>query len=262
MPTLARILVVVLAAAVVPLAFAHDDGLRNEDHQLNPNMPKNLKGEMTTLKTADGKSFQVYTVGAKDAKRGILVVHEFWGLNDHIKSWADRFAAMGYRAMAVDLYDGKVATDPDTAKRYMVEVNQDAANAKLRATLEALKAPHRKIATIGWCFGGGQSLQATLQEPESVDATVIYYGPLVTDADQLSFIKGPVLGIFAKQDTFITPEKVKAFEQAMKSAGKSLEVHVYDAKHAFANPSGTAYDSAAAKQSWEVTKKFLAKNLP
>lgn len=242
-------------------AFA-DDGLRAKDHQLNPQMPKNLKGEMVELKTADGKAFKVYAAGAKDAKRGILVIHEWWGLNDHIKGWADRFADMGYRAMAIDLYDGKVATDPDSAKKIMGTIDQDAANAKHRATLAALKAPNRKLATIGWCFGGGQSLQATLQEPEAIDATVIYYGPLVTDADQLSFIKGPVLGIFAKQDTSITPEKVKAFEQAMKAAGKRLELHMYDAKHAFANPSGHGYDSKAANEAWGVTKKFLAKNLP
>ncbi len=257
-----RSLVPLLLLALALPVMAHDDGLRNEDHQLNPNMPKNLKGQMLELKTADGKPFKVYAVGAKDAKRGILVVHEYWGLNDHIKSWADRFADMGYRAMAVDLYDGKIATDQDTAKKYMGAVDQEAANAKHRATLNALKAPNRKLATIGWCFGGGQSLRATLQEPDAVDATVIYYGPLVTDPDQLAFIKGPVLGIFAKQDTFITPEKVKAFEQAMKAAGKSLEVHNYDANHAFANPSGAAYNSEAAKQAWDVTKKFLAKNLP
>lgn len=262
MRALGRLFAVLFLTAVVPLAFAQTDSLRAEDHRLNPNTPKNLKGEMMTLKTADGTPFQVYAVGAKDAKRGILVAHEWWGLNDHIKGWADRFADMGYRAMAVDLYDGKVASDADTAKKYMGAVDQDAANAKHRATLAALKAPNRKLATIGWCFGGGQSLRATLQEPESVDATVIYYGPLVTDADQLAFINGPVLGIFAKQDTSITPEKVKAFVQAMKTAGKTLDVHMYDAKHAFANPSSESYNSEAAKQAWEVTKKFLAANLP
>lgn len=241
-------------------AFAAD-GLRAEDHELNPNTPAKLAGETLELKTADGKSFKVYASGDKNAKRGILLVHEWWGLNDHIRGWANRFAKLGYRAMAVDLYDGQVATDADTAKRLMGAVNQDEANAKHSAALAALKAPNRKLATIGWCFGGGQSLRASLAQPDAVAATVIYYGPLIADADQLSFLKAPVLGIFAKRDTSITPEKVQAFAAAMKQAGKSLELHSYDADHAFANPSGNRYNGKAAQAAWDVTQKFLDKNL-
>ncbi len=237
------------------------EGLRDMDHELSGNPPKSLRGENMTLKTADGKPFQVYAVGPKEAKRGILVVHEWWGLNDHIREWADRFADLGYRAIAVDLYDGKVVTKPEEARPLMEAVKQDEANAKHRAVLNALKAPGRKLATIGWCFGGGQSLQASLTDPEAVSATVIYYGPLVTDPTKLSVLKGPVLGIFAKQDASITVQSVQSFESAMKKAGRKLEVHFYDADHAFANPSGNRYNSEAAKAAWKVTRAFLDKHL-
>ncbi len=237
------------------------EGLRDEDHELNSDPPKSLAGEMLTLKTEDGTPFQVYAVGPQDAKRGMLVIHEWWGLNDHIRSWADRLAALGYRAIAVDLFNGQVAITPDQARALVAAVDQKQANAKHLAVLKALQAPGRKVGVIGWCFGGGQSLQASLTAPELVSATVIYYGPLVTDVDQLKRLRAPVLGIFGTRDTSITPEKVKAFEAAMKQAGKALEVHFYDADHAFANPSGTRYNSEAARQAWEVTKAFLDKHL-
>lgn len=257
---IARRAVFVTIALFTLGAFAQD-GLRDEDHTLNPNTPKKLAGKDITLKTADGKPFKAYAVGPKDAKRGILLVHEWWGLNDHIRGWADRFAALGYRAIAVDLFDGKVATTPEQARKLIQMGDQATADAKHVAVLKQLQAPGRKVATIGWCFGGGQSLQASLAAPELVDATVIYYGPLVTDSARLSFLEGPVLGIFAKQDTSITPEKVQAFEAAMKEADKPLELKMYDANHAFANPSGKAYNSEAAKDAWEVTRVFLDRYL-
>lgn len=259
MALLARVLLL-LGGMMVGFAQAAE-GLRDEDHELNPDTPKTLAGKMMTLKTEEGTTFQVYAVGPEDARRGMLVIHEWWGLNDHIRSWADRLAELGYRAMAVDLYNGEVATTPDRARALMAAVDQDEANAKHRAVLKALQAPGRKVGVIGWCFGGGQSLQAGLAAPELVAATVIYYGPLAADVDQLKRLRAPVLGIFGARDTSITPEKVKAFQAAMRQAGKSVEIHVYNADHAFANPSGTRYNSEAARQAWEVTKTFLDKHL-
>lgn len=235
--------------------------MRAEDHELNPDSPKSLSGENIELKTSDGKTFRVYAAGPAGARRGILVIHEWWGLNDHIRSWTDRFAGLGYRAMAVDLYGGKVAATPEEAMGLMKSVDQKEANAKHRAVLDALKAPGRKLGTIGWCFGGGQSLQASLAAPGSVSATVIYYGRTVTDADRLRTLRAPVLGIFAERDAGIPVEQVKAFEAAMKQAGRDLELHFYDADHAFANPSGNRYDSEAAVAAWKVTRAFLDKHL-
>ncbi|MDH4275641.1 MAG: dienelactone hydrolase family protein [Gammaproteobacteria bacterium] len=237
------------------------DGPHPKEHEYNHTMPNALKGANIALKTADGQAFQAYAVGAENAGKAIVVIHEWWGLNDHIREWTDKFAALGYYALAVDLYNGRTTTNAEEAANWMKQVNQTEANAKLRAAVETLKRKGRKIATIGWCFGGGQSLQASLQVPEVVDATVIYYGMPVMDVAALRTLRGPVLGIFALQDGFITPAVVKEFSAAMDKAGKSLEVHNYDAAHAFANPSGQRFNSAAAKQAWEVTQAFLAKNM-
>ncbi len=237
------------------------DAPRPQDHEFNPNMPAHLLGHDETLRTADGTPFKAYVTGDPKARRGILLVHEWWGLNDHIRAWADRFARLGYRAVAVDLYNGKSTTDPKVAGQLMKSVDPAVADTKLKAALESLKAPGRKLATIGWCFGGGYSLRATLQDPAAVSATVIYYGQLITDQDKLKTLHGPVLGIFAEKDHWISPDKVAAFETAMVKAGKHVEVHSYWADHAFANPSGERYNSLAAREAWQVVKDFLNRNL-
>lgn len=240
---------------------ATDDAVPEKNHQFNTHTPVHLDGEMLTLKTPEGESFAAYASGPADAKRGILLVHEWWGLNDYIKAEADRFAALGYRALAVDLYNGQLATTPEDAMKLRNQVVPAQAVAKLKAGLDSLKAPGRKLATLGWCFGGGYSLLATLAEPAAVSATVIYYGGLVDDVDRLKTLRAPVLGVFGSQDRVITPDKVAAFERAMKLAGKALEAHVYDADHAFANPSGQRYNDQAARDAWAVTKAFLDRNL-
>lgn len=232
-----------------------------KDHPFNDTQPQGLEGESLTLKTVDGTSFNNYAVGPEDAQAGVLVIHEWWGLNDHVRKQADRLAAEGYRVLAIDLYNVNVTDDPQRAGELMEAVDQDEANAKFEAAIDYLASGDRKLATLGWCFGGGQSLQATLVDPDAVSATVIYYGQLVTDIDALETLEAPVLGIFARQDGWITPDKVAAFEEVMEEANQSLEVHMYDADHAFANPSSPVYDSAAARDAWQVTQAFLADNL-
>ena len=256
-----RVLALLCGALLLSGGAWASDGPRPEDHEFNPNMPARLLGHDETLKTADGTSFRAYVTGDPKARRGILLVHEWWGLNDHIRAWADRFAHMGYRAVAVDLYGGKSTSDPKVAGQLMKSVDQAVADTKLKAALESLKAPGRKLATIGWCFGGGQSLRATLQDPAAVSATVIYYGHLITDEDTLKTLHGPVLGIFAEKDGWISPDKVAAFETAMVRAGKTVEVHSYWADHAFANPSGERYNGLAAREAWAVVKQFLDRSL-
>ncbi len=226
------------------------------DHEFNNKVPSNFKGRDQMLGQGS-QSFKVYVTGPEQASNGILLIHEWWGLNDHIRSWADRFAAMGYRAVAIDLYDGKITRDPDQAGKLMKAVDQAVANRKLKAAIGWLKRPGRRLATIGWCFGGGQSLQASLQAPQDIAATIIYYGKPVLDVERLKTLQGPVLGLYAKQDGWITPAVVSDFQQAMNKAGKPFEMHMYDAKHAFANPSGKRYDSEAARASWKVVRAFL-----
>ncbi|HED16257.1 MAG TPA: dienelactone hydrolase family protein [Gammaproteobacteria bacterium] len=229
------------------------------DHEFNPVISGQFKGRDQMLKTVDQKSFNVYVTGPEDARKGILLIHEWWGLNDHIRSWADRFAAMGYRAVAIDLYGGRITRDKVEAGRLMKTVDQTQANRKLKAAIDWLRAPGRRLVTLGWCFGGGQSLRATLQAPGEIAGTIIYYGQPVLDVDRLRTIQGPVLGLYAKQDGWITPDVVKSFQQAMRAAGKTLEVHSYDARHAFANPSGGRYNSDAARQAWKEVLAFLAR---
>ena len=221
------------------------------------------EGYNVVLETKAGRSFQVYANGPKDARRGILLVHGWWGLNDQARSWADRFAALGYRAMAIDLYDGRVASTPDEARAYMNEVKQSEANQKYRATLEALQMPGRKLATIGWSFGGTQALQASLAAPESVTATVMFYpfGGLSQSRESLSSLNGTMLLIRAKQESPAIIEDTDQFILAAKKAGKSIQEHTYDAKHGFTNPSAKHYDAQAAEAAWNLTEKFLEEQL-
>jgi carboxymethylenebutenolidase len=130
------------------------------------------------------------------------------------------------------------------------------------AGVEWLKAQKPgKVATIGWCMGGGESLKASLHDPKDVDATVMYYGFPVNDVAKLKTLKGPVLGLFANKDKAITPEVVDQFDKALTEAGVKHEFHRYDADHAFANPSGGRYNPDAAKDAWKKTTAFLAKNV-
>ncbi|SLN32520.1 dienelactone hydrolase family protein [Oceanibacterium hippocampi] len=192
----------------------------------------------------------------------VMLVHEWWGLNDQIKSVAADLAREGYVALAIDLYGGQVATTPDAAKTYMTGVKPDEATATVAGWLRWLKAHEKaggKVATVGWCFGGGWALNAALAEP--VDATVVYYGNVAKSAEALAPLQGPVLGHFATRDGWINKEMVDGFESAMTKAGKSFETHWYEADHAFANPSGGRYDQADAELSWKRTLDFYRSHL-
>jgi carboxymethylenebutenolidase len=266
-----RILLLVAAFAFPALAQEHAHGgssdkdssvPAHQKHALDPDAPKPT-GQSIALKV-DGGEAKAYVAKPKSKpKGGILLLHEYWGLNDWMKSMADRFAGQGYLALAVDLYKGKVATDPKQAQELMANKDEKWGDAVEEAGLEWLKANDggTKVATIGWCMGGGESLKTSLNDPKDVNATVIYYGMPVTDVDKLKTLRGPVLGIFANKDGWITPDKVNAFDQALTQAGVKHEFHRYDADHAFANPSGGRYNGPAAKDAWEKTLAFLSKNL-
>jgi len=192
----------------------------------------------------------------------VLLIHEWWGLNDQIKTMAAEFAKEGFVALAVDLYEGQVAADPAGAEKLMKGVDAAKAIETLSVWVNWLRADSRstgKIGTVGWCFGGGWSLNASIANP--VDATVIYYGRVDRTADDLKALKGPVLGQFAETDQWINKDMVAGLEANMKQAGKSLEVHWYAADHAFANPSGQNYDQEDAQTAWQRTLEFLRKNL-
>jgi len=219
--------------------------------------------EPVTTKLPDGSTVAAaLAVPEGDSRAGVLLVHEWWGLNDQIKSVAADLAGEGYLSLAVDLYDGKVTDQPDEARKLTRSVNPERATATLVAWLNWLRRDprsHGKLATIGWCFGGGWSLNASLAAP--VDATVVYYGRVDKSAAELAPLQGPVLGQFATRDKWINHAMVNGFTAAMKAAGKSLETHWYNANHAFANPTTARYDAADAALAWRRTLDFLQANL-
>jgi len=211
--------------------------------------------------TLNGQSAALALPAATPAP-AVLLVHEWWGLNDQIKSVARAFADQGYLALAIDLYDGKVADNADDARAYMGQVQAAKATATAGAWMDWLRAREGGTAglgTVGWCFGGGWSLNASLTRP--AEATVIYYGRLVQDAGRLAALKGPVLGHYASRDKWINAAMVADFEDAMTAAGKPFTSHWYEADHAFANPTSARYDEADAALAWQRTLTFFADNL-
>lgn len=243
-------------------------GLTEEEfaklHTLKDEDKSPTKGTMVDL--ADGsKAYLSLPDGWKEGGPAMIVIHEWWGLNSHIKHWADRFTGTGRAALAVDLYDGKVVTDRKEAAASMRAVDDTKAIATLKAAMKFLKDDPKvkagKRGSIGWCFGGGMSLQLALNDP-GLDACVMYYGRLVNDEKELAKIKSPLLGIFAERDESIPPAAVEVFDKKLTAAGVPHSIHEYDAAHAFANPSGRAYDSRAAAAAWEKVTKFLDEKVP
>jgi carboxymethylenebutenolidase len=248
----------VLSVLVVGVALGAEVPAK-ERHPVDPK-PPTPRGKAVELTLPGGKTSTAYVARPKGAPHGgVLVVHEWWGLNDWVKSDADRFASQGYLALAVDLFGGEVTTSAEQAQKLMSDLDEKAATEVEIAGIDwlAQALPGKKIATIGWCMGGGQSLNASLANPGKVSATVIYYGLPVTDVNLLKKLQGPILGIWAKRDGWITSEKVAAFDLALKDAGIKHEFRSYDADHAFANPTGGRYNPAAAQDANDATRRFL-----
>ena len=215
----------------------------------------------------DGVALNGYLVepaGAGDDLPALIVIHEWWGLNDNVRKMADRLAAEGYRALAVDLYQGKVAADVPDALKLMTNLteNPDPAGENLRAAYAYLDERADSVGVIGWCLGGRWSLQTALLMPDTIDAAVIYYGNVTSDHEQLGRLEMPVLGHFASNDQVVPTQSVIDFEAAMQELGKDVDVYIYEgAQHGFSNPSGQAYNAEYAEQAWGRTTAFLSQNL-
>ncbi|MDX1637803.1 MAG: dienelactone hydrolase family protein [Balneolaceae bacterium] len=197
---------------------------------------------------------------------GIIVIHEWWGLNDNIRMMTRRLAEQGYKALAVDLYMGESAESPDKAGQLAREAGEhpDRAISNLEQAYAYLTGQQNvsRVGTIGWCFGGGWSLRTALALPDQIDAAIIYYGRLVTDPGQLQVLEMPILGIFGEEDSGIPPEEVNRFEAALNEAGVTNSIHIYEgAGHAFANPSGNRYVEEAAEDAWAKTTAFFDQHL-
>ena len=221
------------------------------------------KGEMVRLSVPQYGDISAYFARSEQAKAPvILLIHEWWGLNNQIKIMAEDIRAKGFHALAIDLFKGSVATTRAKARTQTSSVNVDQAHDVIRRWVSWAKSTgNGKIATIGWCFGGGWSLQAALRN--RLDAAIIYYGRLNASAEQLAGLKTPLLGHFGVLDKSITPEMVGNFQKQLRQANKQnlFTAHWYTADHAFANPSGGRYDQDDALLAWARSHSFLVSHL-
>lgn len=242
--------------------FAEDESFR-EAHDEPEAKTFDGKGKMIEFPTPDGKTGSAYAImGGAPSNQYLIVIHEWWGLNDHIKEEADTYYEQleGVNVMALDLYDGKVADNRDDAAQYMQSVSDQRALAIINGALQKAGADAR-IGTIGWCFGGGWSLRTAIEAGDNAEACIMYYGMPVQKADVLAKLKAPILGIFGTQDDWINPEVVEQFQALAQATNTELDVHSFDAAHAFANPSNPKYDAEATREARKLTLDFLRTEL-
>lgn len=220
-------------------------------------------GEMIRFKRPDGKESSGYLArpAAGDDAPGVVVIQEWWGLNDQIKGVADRLAGLGYRALVPDLYRGKVTVEAAEAQHLMQNLDfADAATQDVRGAAQHLKQSGKKTGVIGFCMGGALSVLAAVHVRE-LDAAVSWYGVPPESAADVRTIKVPFQGHFAQKDGFFTPEQVKAFEARLKEGKVNYEIYWYDADHAFGNENGPTYDPKAADLAWRRSTEFFGKHL-
>lgn len=222
-------------------------------------------GEMIRFKTPDGTEANGYLIKSKKKTNNwIFVFQEWWGLNDNIKRQSeDLFKDLGnVNVLALDLYDGKLATDREHAGQYMQEFKQERGDAIVKGALSYVGSD-AKIGTVGWCFGGGQSIQAAVNVGKQLNACVIYYGMPVEDVEKLKTLNSDVLMIWGTQDQWINKAMMDKFEVNMKTAGKKLTIKSYDAGHGFANPSNPMgnFNEAAYKDAYKNTLEFFKARL-
>jgi carboxymethylenebutenolidase len=218
-------------------------------------------GGMTEFARPDGGKTKGYLAIAGQGRPGIVVIQEWWGLNDQICGAADRFARAGYNALAPDLYKGRLTTEPDEANHLMTGLDfADATHQDLRGAAQHLQAQSGKVAVMGFCMGGALAIAAVVHVPEFT-AGVCFYGiPPKAFADPAK-IRVPLQGHFANKDDWCTPAAVDDLEKALKTAGVRHEIYRYDAAHAFANERSAAYDVSCANQAWERMAAFLGAQL-
>jgi carboxymethylenebutenolidase len=212
---------------------------------------------------ADGKDAHAYLIKAnKESRKWLFVFQEWWGLNDFIKKQSDQFYAdLGgdVNVLALDMYDGKVTTDQKEAGELMQKAPQERLETIVKAAIK-YAGSNARIANVGWCFGGGWSLRSALLEENQNIGCVMYYGMPVKDVEKLRKLNSDVLGLFANEQ-FISKEIIDEFAQNMRTAGKTLTYKIFDAVHAFANPSNPKYDEAKAKEAYGMALAYLKKRL-
>jgi len=221
----------------------------------------NFSGTMVEFPVAGGAVGRAYSVKTPvtSSNRYLFLFHEWWGLNDVTKKEADMWAeTLDINVLAIDLYDGKLATNPDEAGKLM-QGNDAVRSVAIIEGASQYTGKKTTIRTMGWCFGGGWSLQAALALKKKAKGCVMYYGMPEKEVAKLKKLKCDVIFIHAQKDKWINDEVVSEFEKNMKSAHKNLSIFRYDADHAFANPSSPRYNESSAKAAREVTRIYLSK---
>ncbi len=242
--------------------MAKDKKFRDEHAEPLPFEYVAKRGADINYKLTDGTTAHAFEIKAEKTNANYLfVIHEWWGLNDYIKQESERLAdELGINVIALDLYDNKATTDREEAGKLM----QGANNARIMSIIKgafAYVGDKANVYTLGWCFGGGWSLQTALLGGSQVKGCVMYYGMPEQDVSKLKTLNCDVIGFFAKKDGHITPEVVKQFEDNMKAAGKNVKTYEYDADHAFANPSNPVYNKEAAADANAKALAFLQQRI-
>jgi carboxymethylenebutenolidase len=221
--------------------------------------PADLLGKMISYDAADGKQANAYFIPAKKkTKKWLIVIQEWWGLNDHIKLEADKYYTdLGdVNVIAVDMYDGKVAATPDSAMKLMRGADMKRMTAIMQATIQHAGSD-ASIYSVGWCFGGMWSLQTAILAGSQAKGSVMYYGRPETNLEKLKTIQCDIIGFFGNQDQAPSPTMVNDFENNMKLAGKNLSVNRYEANHGFANPSNPSFNPTATADAYVKAIAFL-----
>jgi carboxymethylenebutenolidase len=221
--------------------------------------PENLSGKMIQFDAADGKKANAYFIAAKKkTNKFLIVIQEWWGLNDNVKMESDKYYAdLGnVNVIAVDMYDGKVAATPDSAMKLMRGADMGRMTAIIQGAIK-YTGTNAAIYSVGWCFGGMWSLQTAILAGPQAKGTVMYYGRPETNMDKLKSIQCDVIGFFGNLDQSPSPTMVNEFEKNMKEAGKNLSVNRYEAGHGFANPSNPSFNAAAKEDAYAKAIAFL-----
>jgi carboxymethylenebutenolidase len=243
--------------------LSKDEAFRSAHPNPLPYTHVSKVGKMVTYKTPDGKTASAFELKAPiKSDKYLFVYQEWWGLNDHIKKESEKYYnELGdVNVIALDMYDGKIATNPEDAGKYMQAADEKRLEAIMKGAL-AYVGPKAKIASIGWCFGGGLSLKSALMEGKQAVGCVMYYGMPVQDVAKLKTLNTDVLGIFAGKEKWINPQVVAEFEQHMKEAGKKVTIKSFEAEHGFANPSNPIYDKEATAEAYALSTNYLKERL-
>jgi carboxymethylenebutenolidase len=219
------------------------------------------EGHEIKFQCPKGPEAKAYYVPSKTkSNKWLIVIQEWWGLNDHIKSESEKLwrELDNVNVLALDMYDGNVADNREDAAKYMQGLTKERAYSIISGMINYV-GNDAELCTIGWCFGGGWSLQTAIESGTKTIGCVMYYGMPEEDISRLKKLNSDVLGIFAAQEKWINPTVVKEFEVNMNKANKALIVHSFDADHAFANPSSPRYEEKAAQSAYKITLAYLKK---